>query len=89
LKVGGNRGVSSPTRFFEAPGVSPGALLYTEAFFRILKKEFFRPNSFRDLAEVKEQMGGFLFEYNHLRRHGGLTYMAPSDKLLRVTELVR
>jgi transposase InsO family protein len=59
-----------------------------EAFFRILKKEFFRPNPFRDLAEVKEQMGGFLFEYNHLRRHGGLHYMTPFDKLLKVTELV-
>ena len=60
-----------------------------EAFFRILKKEFFRPNSFRDLGEVKEQMGGFLFEYNHLRRHGGLHYMTPFDKLWKVAELVR
>lgn len=42
-----------------------------EAFFKILKKEFFRPNTFKDLNEVKEQMGGFLFEYNHMRRHGG------------------
>jgi hypothetical protein len=59
-----------------------------EAFFRILKKEFFRPNSFKDLEEVKEQIGRFLFEYNHLRRHGGLNYMTPFDKLLKVTELV-
>jgi hypothetical protein len=29
-------------------------------------------------------MGGFLFEYNHLRRHGGLNYMMPFDKLLKV-----
>src|SRR4030067_1636949 len=34
-----------------------------EAFFRIIKKEFFRTNSFKDLAEVKEQLGGFLFQY--------------------------
>ena len=33
-------------------------------------------------------MRGFLFEYNHLRRHGGLNYMMPFDKLLKVTELV-
>lgn len=39
-----------------------------EAFFRILKTEFFQPNTFRSLDEVKEQLGGFLFEYNHLRR---------------------
>ncbi len=59
-----------------------------EAFFKILKKEFFRPNQFADLNEVKEQLGGFLFEYNHLRRHGGLNYMTPFDKLQKVTELV-
>jgi hypothetical protein len=59
-----------------------------EAFFRILKKEFFRPNSFKDLSEVREQMGGFLFEYNHLGRHGGIHYLTPFDKLLKVTELV-
>jgi transposase InsO family protein len=40
-----------------------------KAFSKILKKEFFRPNSFADLNEVKEQLGGFLFEYNHLRRY--------------------
>ncbi len=56
-----------------------------EAFFRILKKEFFRPNTFENLNEVTEQMGGFLFEYNHLRRHGGLNYLTPFDKLLKVT----
>lgn len=55
----------------------------------LLKKEIFRPNSFRDLDEVKEQLGGFLFDYNHLRRHGGLNYMTPFDKLQKVTELVR
>lgn len=59
-----------------------------EAFFRILKKEFFYPNTFSGLDEVKEQLGGFLFEYNHLRRHGGLQYQSPFDKLLKVTELL-
>lgn len=59
-----------------------------EAFFRILKKEFLRPNSFDGLEDVKEHLGGFLFEYNHLRRHGGLEYLTPFDKLEKVTELV-
>ena len=59
-----------------------------EAFFRIVKNEFFRPNSIKDLWEVKEQIEGFLFEYNTLRRHAGLHYMIPFDKLLIVTELV-
>jgi transposase InsO family protein len=60
-----------------------------ETFFRIWKKEFFGPNSFQDLSERKEQMGGFSFEYDHLRQHGGIKYMTPFDKLLIVTELVR
>lgn len=59
-----------------------------EAFFRILKGEFFRPNEFKDMREIKEQLGGFLFEYNHLRRHGGLEYITPFDKLVKVTELL-
>jgi hypothetical protein len=28
----------------------------------------------------------FLFEYNHLRRHGGLNYETPFDKLQKVIE---
>lgn len=59
-----------------------------EAFFKILKREFIRPNTFKDLDEVKEQLCGFLFDYNHLRRHGGLKYITPFDKLQKVTELV-
>ena len=59
-----------------------------EAFFKILKREFFRPNEFKDMTEVREQLGSFLFEYNHLRRHGGLDYITPFDKLEKVTELV-
>jgi hypothetical protein len=31
---------------------------------------------------------GFLFEYNHLRRHGGLDYITSFDKLEKVTALV-
>jgi hypothetical protein len=59
-----------------------------EAFFRILKREFFRPNEFKNMQEVKEQLGSFLFEYDHLRRHGGLDYITPFDKLVKLTELV-
>ncbi|MBI5238356.1 MAG: transposase [Deltaproteobacteria bacterium] len=58
-----------------------------EAFFKILRKEFFRPNSFSDLNELKEQFGGFLFEYNHIGRHGWLNHMTPFDKLQKVTGL--
>lgn len=59
-----------------------------EAFWRILKKEFFYPNSFSSEKDLILNLGNFLFEFNHLRRHGGLNYETPFDKLKRVTELV-
>jgi transposase InsO family protein len=59
-----------------------------EAFWRILKREFFYPNSFSSEEDLILNLGNFLFEYNHLRRHGGLNYETPFDKLQRVTELV-
>jgi len=33
-------------------------------------------------------LGNYLFEYNHLRLHGGLNYETPFDKLQKVTELL-
>lgn len=33
-------------------------------------------------------LGHFLFEYNHLRKQGGLNYETPFDKLQKVTELL-
>jgi len=59
-----------------------------EAFWKILKREFFYPNSFDSEKELVMNLGNFLFEYNHLRRHGGLHYITPFDKLEKVTELV-
>ena len=59
-----------------------------EAFFKILKKEFFAPNSFDSEEDIIMNLGNFLFEYNHLRRHGGLNYETPFDKLVKVTELL-
>ncbi len=59
-----------------------------EAFWKILKNEFFSPNHFESMEDVVLNLGNFLFEYNHLRKHGGLNYETPFDKLQRVTELV-
>ena len=59
-----------------------------EAFWKILKSEFFYPNSFDSKEDVVMNLGNFLFEYNHTRRHGGLNYETPFDKLQKVTELV-
>lgn len=59
-----------------------------EAFWKILKNEFFYPNRFESMADLILNLGNYLFEYNHLRKHGGLNYETPFDKLQKVTELV-
>lgn len=59
-----------------------------EAFFKIIKSEFFNPNTFSSQEDLFLNLGNFLFEYNHLRKHGGLNYETPFDKLKTVTELV-
>ncbi|MCX5782614.1 MAG: DDE-type integrase/transposase/recombinase [Elusimicrobia bacterium] len=59
-----------------------------EAFWRIVQKEFFYPNSFASEQDIILNLGNFLFEFNHLRKHGGLNYITPFDKLQKVTELL-
>jgi len=59
-----------------------------EAFWKIIKKEFFYANHFDSLEDIILNLGNFLFDYNHLRRHGGLNYQTPFEKLQKVTELV-
>lgn len=59
-----------------------------EAFWRIAQKEFFMPNSFDSDKDLVLNLGNFLFEFNHLRKHGGLNYQTPFDKLKKVTELL-
>jgi hypothetical protein len=59
-----------------------------EAFWKILKNEFVYPNSFDSKEDLVMNLGNFIFEYNHLRKHGGLNYETPFDKLQKVTELL-
>ncbi len=59
-----------------------------EAFWKIAKNEFLYPNSFDSKEDIILNLGNFLFEYNHLRRHGCLNYETPFDKLQKVTELL-
>ena len=59
-----------------------------EAFFKITKNEFMNPNKFDSLEDLIRHLGNYLFEYNHLRKHGGLNYQSPFDKLKMVTELL-
>jgi hypothetical protein len=43
---------------------------------------------FESEEELVLNLGNFLFEFNHLRAHGGLEYKTPFDKLVSVTELL-
>jgi len=59
-----------------------------EAFFKILQTELVRAHHFKDLLEFKEQLGAYIADYNHCRRHGGIDYLTPFEKLEKVTELL-
>jgi hypothetical protein len=59
-----------------------------EAFWKIMKNELLYPNTFDTQDDLIINLGNFLFDFNHLRRHGGLNYETPFDKLQKVTELV-
>jgi len=47
-----------------------------------------QPNRFDSMEDLVLNLGNYLFEYNHLRKHGGLNYENPFDKLQKVTELL-
>ena len=44
--------------------------------------EYFFDEAIRSFDSVKDliyNLGNFLFEYNHLRRHGGIDYQTPYE----------
>ena len=57
-----------------------------ESFCKIIKNEFLYPNVFESEQDIVMNLGNYLFKYNHLRRHGGLNYSTPFDKLLNITK---
>jgi len=59
-----------------------------EAFFKIVQTELIRAHAFQNLDEFKEQLAQYMFDYNHCRRHGGLKYLTPYEKLENVTEIL-
>ncbi len=59
-----------------------------EAFFKIVQTELIRAHAFKDMEEFKEQLGHYIFDYNHCRRHGGIQYQTPYEKLEKVTEIL-
>jgi transposase InsO family protein len=59
-----------------------------KTFWKIIKNKLFYPNSFDSLKDLIYNLGNFLFEYNHLRRHRRFEYITPYEKLEKVTELL-
>ena len=59
-----------------------------EAFFKIVQNEFIRPHTFKDIEEFKEQLGDYIYDYNHRRPHGGIDRQTPFKKLEKVTQLL-
>lgn len=59
-----------------------------EAFFKIVQTELINAHAFANMDEFKEQLGGYIYDYNHCRRHGGIDYLTPYEKLEKVTEIL-
>mgnify|MGYP001600528228 FL=1 len=61
-----------------------------ERFWKILKQECIRllPRSVSK-EELIAELEGFMYRYNYQRRHGGLDYKTPLDKLKFVTEIMK
>ncbi len=59
-----------------------------EALFKIIQNELIRPHKFKDFEEFKEQLGCYIYDYNHRRLHGGIDYQTPFTKLEKVTKLL-
>lgn len=61
-----------------------------ERFWKLLKQECIRLISKTiSKKEFIEELTGFMYRYNYLRRHGGLNYKTPLDKLRFVTEIMK
>jgi hypothetical protein len=75
------------THYYNRPG-HPQTNGKVEAFFKIVQNELVRAAPFDNLKHFKEQLGNYLYEYNHMRRHGGIEYMAPFEKFEKVTKLL-
>ena len=61
-----------------------------ERFWKIIKQECIRlQQQAISSKELIEELNGFMYRYNYQRRHGGLQYKTPLDKLKFVTEIVK
>ena len=60
-----------------------------ERFWKILNEECIMcQRSTLDLKELKDELNSFMYRYNYQRRHGGLNYQTPLDKLKTIADLL-
>ena len=60
-----------------------------ERFWKIFHEECIRPQSKTlTLKELEQEISGFIYRYNYQRRHGGLKYQTPLDKLKSIAQLL-
>src|SRR3989344_5245021 len=80
---------ASTLTYFMARSLSWFKQIYNFEFEAVMSDN---GTEFKGTLESEQDMilnlGNFLFEFNHLRKHGGLNYETPFDKLQKVTELV-
>jgi transposase InsO family protein len=61
-----------------------------ERFWQIVDREcIFHLNLGLSAAALSEELNSFLYRYNYERRHGGLAYNTPLDRLRAVTESLK
>jgi len=53
-----------------------------EAFWKILGREFLYPNRYDNMKDLVYNLGEYLFQYTHHRRHGGINYQIPFEKFV-------
>ena len=54
-----------------------------EAFWKIIKREFLTKYFFKDWREFNLKLHQYMYYYDQERRHGGLNYLTPYQKLLK------
>lgn len=55
-----------------------------EAFWKIIKREFLTKYFFKDWKEFNLKLHQYMYYYNNERSHGGIDYLTPVQKLLKL-----
>jgi len=63
----------------------PQIIGIVEAFWKIIKRDFLTKYFFKDWREFNLKLNQYMYYYNNERRHGGINYLTPNQKLLKLT----